>query len=157
MTLTEPFAAEADVLACPSVVGARRRADGGRVPGKPPAGARESPEEVAAILGVVVLGVVVLIVAVLVLDGTETWLLASSAVLFLVCGAGLLANARSRAPTRARRVGRLEFLVDPRQARPPAPRIAVREAQFTGYCARAYPECRCRNASVRSLKAWTFS
>ena len=21
----------------------------------------------------------------------------------------------------------------------------------------AYPECRCRNASVRSLKAWTFS
>ena len=65
-------------------------------PGKPPAGARESPEEVAAILGVVVLGVVVLIVAVLVLDGTETWLLASSAVLFLVCGAGLLANARSR-------------------------------------------------------------
>ena len=96
MTLTEPLAAEADVLACPSVVGARRRADGGRVPGKPPAGARESPEEVAAILGVVVLVVVVLIVAVLVLDGTETWLLASSAVLFLVCGAGLLANARSR-------------------------------------------------------------
>ena len=31
-----------------------------------------------------------------VLDGTEAWLLASSAVLFLVCGAGLLANARSR-------------------------------------------------------------
>ena len=50
-----------------------------------------APEEVAAILGVVVL-----VVAVLVLDGTETWLLASSAVLFLVCGAGLLANARSR-------------------------------------------------------------
>jgi uncharacterized membrane protein len=47
-------------------------------------------------MGIAILGVVVLVVAVLVLDGTETWLLASSAVLFLVCGAGLLANARSR-------------------------------------------------------------
>ena len=75
----------------PSVVGARRRADGGRVSWEAARGARESPEEVAAILGVVVL-----VVAVLVLDGTETWLLASSAVLFLVCGAGLLPNARSR-------------------------------------------------------------
>jgi hypothetical protein len=45
---------------------------------------------------IAVLGVVVLVVAVVVLDGTEAWLLASSAVVFLVCGAGLLANARSR-------------------------------------------------------------
>lgn len=47
-------------------------------------------------MAIAILGVVVLVVAVLVLDGTETWLLASSAVLFLVCGAGLIANARSR-------------------------------------------------------------
>jgi hypothetical protein len=47
-------------------------------------------------MAVAILGVVVLVVAVLVLDGTETRLLSSSAVLFLVCGAGLLANARSR-------------------------------------------------------------
>lgn len=43
-----------------------------------------------------ILGVVVLVVAVVVLDGTEAWLLASSGVLFLVCGGGLLVNARSR-------------------------------------------------------------
>jgi hypothetical protein len=47
-------------------------------------------------MGIAILGVVVLVVAVVVLDGTEAWLLPSSAVLFLVCGAGLLANARSR-------------------------------------------------------------
>ena len=47
-------------------------------------------------MAIAVLGVVVLVVAVVVLDGTEAWLLSSSAVLFLVCGAGLLANARSR-------------------------------------------------------------
>ena len=47
-------------------------------------------------MAIAILGVVVLVVAVVVLDGTEAWLLSSSAVLFLVCGAGLLANARSR-------------------------------------------------------------
>ena len=47
-------------------------------------------------IAIAILGVVVLVVAVVVLDGTEAWLLSSSAVLFLVCGAGLLANARSR-------------------------------------------------------------
>ena len=47
-------------------------------------------------MAIAILGVVVLVVAVVVLDGTEAWLLASSAVLFVVCGAGLLANARSR-------------------------------------------------------------
>ena len=47
-------------------------------------------------MAIAVLGVVILVVAVVVLDGTEAWLLASSAVLFLVCGGGLLANARSR-------------------------------------------------------------
>jgi hypothetical protein len=47
-------------------------------------------------MAIAILGVVVLVVAVVVLDGTEAWLLASSAVLFLVCGGGLLANARSR-------------------------------------------------------------
>jgi Flp pilus assembly protein TadB len=47
-------------------------------------------------MAIAILGVVVLVVAVVVLNGTEAWLLASSAVLFLVCGAGLLANARSR-------------------------------------------------------------
>ena len=47
-------------------------------------------------MGIAILGIVVLVVAVVVLDGTEAWLLASSAVLLLVCGAGLLANARSR-------------------------------------------------------------
>ncbi len=47
-------------------------------------------------MAIAILGVVVLVVAVVVLDGTEAWLLASSAVLFLVCGAGLLVNARSR-------------------------------------------------------------
>jgi hypothetical protein len=47
-------------------------------------------------LTIAILGVVVLVVPVVVLDGTEAWLLSSSAVLFLVCGAGLLANARSR-------------------------------------------------------------
>jgi hypothetical protein len=55
------------------------------------AGTERSLGMAIAILGVVVLGV-----AVVVLDGTEAWLLSSSAVLFLVCGAGLLANARSR-------------------------------------------------------------
>jgi hypothetical protein len=69
-------------------------------------------------MAIAILGVVVFGVAVVVLDGTEAWLLASSAVLFLVCGAGLLANAPVAAPTRARRVGRLEYLVDRRQARP---------------------------------------
>ena len=47
-------------------------------------------------MAIAILGVVVLVVAVVVLDGTEAWLLSTSAVLFLVCGAGLLANARSR-------------------------------------------------------------
>ena len=47
-------------------------------------------------MAIAILGVVVLVVAVVVLDGTEAWLLSSSAVLFLVGGAGLLANARSR-------------------------------------------------------------
>ena len=47
-------------------------------------------------MAIAVLGVVVLVVAVVVLDGTEAWLLASSAVLLLVCGAGLVMNARSR-------------------------------------------------------------
>ena len=55
------------------------------------AGTERSLGMAIAILGVVVLGV-----AVVVLDGTEAWLLSSSAVLFLVCGAGLLANAGSR-------------------------------------------------------------
>jgi hypothetical protein len=47
-------------------------------------------------MAIAILGVVVLVVAVVVLDGTEAWLLSSSAVLFLVCGAGLILNARSR-------------------------------------------------------------
>ena len=47
-------------------------------------------------MAIAILGVVLLVVAVVVLDGTEAWLLSSSAVLFLVCGAGLLTNARSR-------------------------------------------------------------
>jgi Flp pilus assembly protein TadB len=47
-------------------------------------------------MAIAVLGVVILVVAVVVLDGTEAWLLASSAVFLVVCGAGLLANARSR-------------------------------------------------------------
>ena len=47
-------------------------------------------------MAIAVLGVVILVVAVVVLDGTEAWLLASSAVLLVVCGTGLLANARSR-------------------------------------------------------------
>jgi hypothetical protein len=47
-------------------------------------------------MAIAILGVVVLVVAVVVLDGTEAWLLSSSAVLILVCGAGLIANARSR-------------------------------------------------------------
>ena len=47
-------------------------------------------------MALAILGVVVLVVAVVVLDGTEAWLLASSAVFLVVCGAGLLANARSR-------------------------------------------------------------
>jgi hypothetical protein len=47
-------------------------------------------------MAIAILGVVVLVVAVVALDGTEAWLLSSSAVLLLVCGAGLLANARSR-------------------------------------------------------------
>ena len=47
-------------------------------------------------MAIAVLGVVILVVAVVVVDGTEAWLLASSAVFLVVCGAGLLANARSR-------------------------------------------------------------
>ena len=47
-------------------------------------------------MAIAILGVDELVVAVVVLDGTEALLLSSSAVLFLVCGAGLLANARSR-------------------------------------------------------------
>ena len=47
-------------------------------------------------MAIAILGVIVLVVAVVVLDGTEAWLLASSAVFLVVCGAGLLANARSR-------------------------------------------------------------
>jgi Flp pilus assembly protein TadB len=47
-------------------------------------------------MAIAIVGAVVLIVAVVVLDGTEAWLLASSAVLLLVCGAGLILNARSR-------------------------------------------------------------
>jgi Flp pilus assembly protein TadB len=43
-----------------------------------------------------ILGIVALVVAVVAVDGMEAWLLASSGVFLLVCGAGLVMNARSR-------------------------------------------------------------
>jgi hypothetical protein len=46
--------------------------------------------------GFAILGLVALVVAVVAVDGTEAWLLASSEVFLLVCGAGLVLNARTR-------------------------------------------------------------
>jgi hypothetical protein len=53
-------------------------------------------EQLLGIL-IAVFGVGVLAVGLALTDGTLTWLLASSAVLFVVCGAGLVLNARTRA------------------------------------------------------------
>jgi uncharacterized membrane protein HdeD (DUF308 family) len=47
-------------------------------------------------LAFAVLGIVALVVALVAVDGTEAWLLASSGVFLLVCGVGLVMNARSR-------------------------------------------------------------
>jgi hypothetical protein len=51
------------------------------------------------LLGVLIalVGVGVLAVGLALTDGTLTWLLASSAVLLVVCGSGLVLNARARA------------------------------------------------------------
>ncbi|HZB49522.1 MAG TPA: hypothetical protein VE547_10555 [Mycobacteriales bacterium] len=53
-------------------------------------------EQLVGVL-IILLGVVVLVSAVAVSEGTRAWLIASSAVVFLVCGAGLLLDARARA------------------------------------------------------------
>ena len=53
-------------------------------------------EQLVGVL-IILLGVVVLVSAVAVSEGPRAWLLASSAVVFLVCGAGLLLDARARA------------------------------------------------------------
>jgi hypothetical protein len=49
---------------------------------------------------IAVLGVVVLVAAIGVSGGTRAWLLASSAVVLIVCGGGVVFDARARAGQR---------------------------------------------------------